>query len=78
MTSTVENTRALEQCTNVKFAIFIKPSNGQRYAFNCNGLNHHTFKEVGGKWEKVDCLYAWAVWNANFQGFDDITSLIVE
>lgn len=79
MSTEVENRNAIEATDKTKFAIFIKNINGQRYAFNSDngGFTNNTFKEVNGKWEHHDeCLVTWAIWNADFQGFDDLTSLI--
>ncbi len=38
-----------------------------------------TFREKDGLWEKQDeSLYTWCLWNAEYQGCDDISSLITE
>lgn len=76
MTTHVQNQNAINQNTATNFAIFINPRTGQRYAINRPGVHTHTYKEYKGKWEHYESLETWCVHHADFQGFDDITTLI--
>lgn len=75
--SHVNNQKAIDSTSETLFAIFISRMNN-RYAVNRDGIGYKTYIETHGRWERCENLANFCVWNCEFQGFDDITSLIVE
>ncbi|MEG0209080.1 MULTISPECIES: hypothetical protein [Gammaproteobacteria] len=76
--SNVANQRAINETIRYgMYAIFITRRN-IRYAVKDCGVTIKTYKEGDGVWERVDNLSNFLVWNAEFQGHDDISSLIEE
>lgn len=76
--SHVANQKAIDATANkMTFAIFITRMNN-RYAVRFDGLKYLTYIETNRGWESCECLANFLVWNGEFQGYDDITSLIAE
>lgn len=76
--SHVTNQKAIDATThNGKWAIFITRDH-QRYAVRDHGFRVNTYAELGGKWIHTSNLSNFLVWNGEFQGYDDISSLIEE
>lgn len=76
--SIVINQKAInETYDRVLWAIFIT-RNGQRYAVRDHGFKCNTFVELEGCWVHTSNLSNFLVWNGEFQGHDDISSLIEE
>lgn len=74
--SIIKNVVSMEATSATKYAIFITREM-QRYAVNTDGLKWFTYKEHLGRWEPVSDISAFFMFNGTFQGFDDITSLIL-
>lgn len=75
--SIVKNQQAIDSTNNNRFAIFIT-SMGRRFAVKAVPGGHKTYMEDNGKWVWCDNLANFLVWNADLQGFDDISTLIEE
>lgn len=75
--SIVKNKQAIDSTNNSRFAIFIT-SIGQRFAVKAVPGGYKTYMEDNGKWVLCDNLANFMVWNADLQGFDDISTLIEE
>lgn len=75
--SIVKNQQAINSTNNNRFAIFITRANN-RYAVQVAPGGYSTFIETNRGWERCDNLANFLVWNADFQGFDDISTLIKE
>lgn len=60
-----------------KFAIFYVPATSTRIAIRDEGAcRYTTLKEGFGRWSEVGCLFSFAVFNCEFQGFDDLSSFL--
>jgi hypothetical protein len=75
--SIVKNQQAIDSTNNNRFAIFIT-SIGRRFAVKAVHGGYKTYMEDNGKWVWCDNLANFLVWNADLQGFDDISTLIEE
>lgn len=75
--SSVKNQQAIDSTNNNRFAIFIT-SIGRRFAVKVVPGGYKTYMEDNGKWVWCDNLANFLVWNADLQGFDDISTLIEE
>lgn len=75
--SHVINQRAIDSTDSRKFAIFITRMNN-RYAVRTKPGGYVTYIETNRGWEHCENLANFLVWNAEFQGFDDISSIIAE
>lgn len=75
--SIVKNKQAIDSTNNNRFAIFIT-SIGRRFAVKAVPGGYKTYMEDNGKWTWCDNLANFLVWNADLQGFDDISTLIEE
>lgn len=76
--SHVINQRAINEThRHVLWAIFIT-RDGQRYAVRDHGFKCNTYAELDGRWVHTSNLSNFLVWNGEFQGHDDISSLIEE
>lgn len=76
--SIAKNQQAIDATRNKNlWAIFIT-SMGQRYAVRSGNCMDKTYRETNGKWERCENLANFLVWNADLQGFDDISTLIEE
>lgn len=75
----VTNSKAIhETLRNNQYAIFITMRD-YRYAVKEVSPNiYQCFAEVRGGWERCEQLSNFLVWNGEFQGYDDITSIIIE
>lgn len=82
--SYVANRNAIEETRiNKKHAIFITrysiKNQLNRYAvIEVSAFIYRTYKEINGKWERCEDLQNFLMWNGDFQGYDDISSLIIE
>ncbi|QLF82444.1 hypothetical protein F10C_005 [Escherichia phage vB_EcoS_Chapo] len=75
--SIVKNQQAIDSTNNNRFAIFIT-SIGRRFAVKAVPGGCKTYMEDNGKWVWCENLANFLVWNADLQGFDDISTLIEE
>lgn len=75
--SIVKNQQAIDSTNNNRFAIFITRDN-KRFAVKVVPGGYNTYMEDNGKWVRCDNLSNFLVWNAELQGFDDISTLIKE
>lgn len=75
--SIVKNQQAIDSTNNNRFAIFIT-SMGRRFAVKAVPGGYKTYMEDNVKWVWCDNLANFLVWNADLQGFDDISTLIEE
>lgn len=75
--SIVKNQQAIDSTNNNRFAIFIT-SIGRRFAVKAVPGGYKTYMEDNGKWVLCENLANFLVWNADIQGFDDISTLIEE
>ncbi len=75
--SIVKNQQAIDSTNNNRFAIFITRDN-KRFAVKVVPGGYNTYMEDNGKWVRCDNLSNFLVWNAELQGFDDISTLIEE
>ncbi|ARW57191.1 hypothetical protein HOR79_gp04 [Escherichia phage vB_EcoS_SH2] len=75
--SIVKNQQAIDSTNNNRFAIFITRDN-KRFAVKVVPGGYNTYMEGNGKWVRCDNLSNFLVWNAELQGFDDISTLIEE
>lgn len=75
--SIVKNQQAIDSTNNNCFAIFITRDN-KRFAVKVVPGGYNTYMEDNGKWVLCDNLSNFLVWNAELQGFDDISTLIEE
>lgn len=75
--SIVKNQQAIDSTSQNLFAIFITREN-KRFAVVAVPGGHKTYMEDNGKWVLCDNLANFLVWNADLQGFDDISTLIEE
>lgn len=75
--SIVKNQQAIDSTNTNRFAIFIT-SMGRRFAVKAIPGGYKTYMEDNGKWVWCDNLANFLVWNADLQGFDDISNLIEE
>lgn len=73
--SIVKNQQAIDSTNNNRFAIFIT-SIGRRFAVKAVPGGYKTYMEDSGKWVWCENLANFLVWNAELQGFDDISTLI--
>lgn len=63
--------------TSRQFAIFFVPATSSRIALRDEGAGRYTtLKEGFGRWYEVECLFSFAIFNCEFQGFDDLSSFI--
>lgn len=85
--SHVINNKAIEATrTNKQHAIFITRYCGagtellyRRYAvIELSPFVYKQYQEHNGKWIECKDVVSFLVWNGEFQGYDDITSLIEE
>ncbi|QHR71295.1 hypothetical protein tonnikala_24 [Escherichia phage tonnikala] len=72
--SVVANQKAIDQTNDKRFAIFIT-RNHKRYAVKAIHGGYATYMELSGGWYRCENLSNFLVWNAEFQGFDDISSI---
>ncbi|BBU41798.1 hypothetical protein H1N98_gp27 [Escherichia phage vB_EcoS-DELF2] len=75
--SIVKNQQAIDSTSHNRFAIFITRDN-KRFAVKVVPGGYNTYMEDNGKWVRCDNLSNFLVWNAELQGFDDISTLIEE
>lgn len=75
--SIVKSQQAIDSTNNNRFAIFITRDN-KRFAVKVVPGGYNTYMEDNGKWVRCDNLSNFLVWNAELQGFDDISTLIEE
>lgn len=75
--SIVKNQQAIDSTNNNRFAIFITRDK-KRFAVKVVPGGYNTYMEDNGKWVRCDNLSNFLVWNAELQGFDDISTLIKE
>lgn len=75
--SIVKNQQAIDSTNNNRFAIFITRDN-KRFAVKVVPGGYNTYMEDNGKWVRCDNLSNFLVWNSEFQGYDDISTLIEE
>ena len=75
--SIAKNQQAIDSTNNNRFAIFITRDN-KRFAVKAESGGYKTYMEDNGKWVRCDNLANFLVWNAELQGFDDISTLIEE
>lgn len=75
--SIIKNQQAIDSTNNNHFAIFITRDN-KRFAVKVVPGGYNTYMEDKGKWVRCDNLSNFLVWNAELQGFDDISTLIEE
>lgn len=75
--SIIKNQQAIDSTNTNRFAIFIT-SMGRRFAVKAVPGGYKTYMEDNGKWVRCDNLANFLVWNADLQGFDDISTLIEE
>ena len=75
--SIVTNQKAIDSTSNNRFAIFITIINN-RYAVRVAPGGYQTFIETNRGWGHCDNLANFLVWNAELQGFDDISPIIEE
>lgn len=75
--SIVKNQQAIDSTSQNRFAIFITRDN-KRFSVVAVPGGHKTYMEDNGKWVRCDNLSNFLVWNADLQGFDDISTLIEE
>lgn len=75
--SIVKNQQAIDSTSHNRFAIFITSDN-KRFAVKVVPGGYNTYMEYNGKWVRCDNLSNFLVWNADLQGFDDISTLIEE
>ncbi|MDQ4166604.1 hypothetical protein bas13_0060 [Escherichia phage LeonhardEuler] len=75
--SIVKNQQAIDSTSHNRFAIFIT-SIGRRFAVKAAPGGYKTYMEDNGKWVWCENLANFLVWNADLQGFDDISTLIEE
>ena len=75
--SIVKNQQAIDSTNKNRFAIFITRYN-KRFAVMAVPGGNKTYMEDSGKWVLCDNLANFLVWNADLQGFDDISTLIEE
>lgn len=78
MTNHIANQKKInETLSNREFAIFFKEGR-PRYAIRNNGGGYYTsLREIKGGWEEAENqMYTWCIWNADFQGFDNLDSFL--
>lgn len=75
--SIVKNQQAIDSTNEKRFAIFITRINN-RFAVTASPDGYKTYIETNRGWERCDNLANFLVWNADLQGFDDISTLIEE
>ncbi len=75
--SIVKNQQAIDSTSYNRFAIFITRDN-KRFAVKAVPGGYNTYMEDNGKWVLCDNLSNFLVWNGEFQGRDDISTLIEE
>lgn len=85
MSHVINRNAMRETIQNKKHAIFItKRCEGvslmyRRYAvIEVSPFIFRVYLENKGRWERVEGVVSFLVWNGEFQGYDDITSLIEE
>lgn len=75
--SHVTNQKAIDATNSEKYAIFITKLNN-RYAVKAIPGGYASYLETNRGWWRVDNVANFLIWNGEFQGFDDISSLIEE
>lgn len=77
--SIVKNQQAIDSTSHNRFAIFITRDN-KRFAVSAAPGGYKTYMEDNGKWVQCDnpASFMFLVWDAELQGFDDISTLIEE
>ncbi|AYP69401.1 hypothetical protein phi2457T_0004 [Shigella phage phi2457T] len=75
--SIIKNQQAIDSTSHNCFAIFITRDN-KRFAVRAVPGGYKTYMENNGKWVRCENLANFLVWNGEFQGRDDISTLIEE
>lgn len=82
--SFVDNRNSIEATQyNKKYAIFITKHSikgvFKRYAIiETSPFIYKTYEEMGGEWHRCENLSNFLMWNGDFQGYDDISSIVVD
>ncbi len=78
MTNHIENQKKVnETLSNRQFAIFFKEGCPRQAIRNNGGGYYSCLREVRGGWEEsANKMVTWCIWNADFQGFDNLDTFL--